>query len=33
MGRTKFSIRERDDWKKFEKTDLTIALNVFYAWK
>ena len=24
---------EKDDWKKFEKNNVTIALNVFYAKK
>ena len=33
MRRNKFSIRKRDDWKKFEKNNVTIALNVLYAKK
>ena len=32
MGRNKFSIRKKDDWKKFEK-NVIIALNVLYAKK
>ena len=32
MGRNKFSIR-KDDWEKFQKNNVTIALNVFYPKK
>ena len=32
MGRSKFP-SEKDDWKKFEKNNVTIALNVLYAKK
>ena len=31
MGRNRFS--EKDDWTKFEKNNITIALNVLYAKK
>ena len=32
MGSNKFP-SEKDDWKKFEKNNVTIALNVLYAKK